>query len=79
MKFRDIGAGTVVDGDAVIVALDWRNAKNSVNNRELVGYARAHGFLVETSEEPKIMLLTSDQVMLLPGPLRSLKRRLEQT
>jgi hypothetical protein len=73
MKFRDIGAGTVVDGDAVIVALDWRNAKNSV------GYARAHGFLVETSEEPKIMLLTSDQVMLLPGPLRSLKRRLEQT
>lgn len=79
MKLKDIGGGAVVDEDEVIVALDWKNARKAANNRELVGYARAHGFLVEALEEPKTVLITSDRVIMLSGSLKSLKRRLEQT
>ena len=79
MKWSYIGAGSVIDGQTVIVALDWKVAKESANNRELVGYARAHGFLEEEHAEPKIMLVTSERVILLPGSLRSLRKRLEQT
>ncbi len=79
MKWSYIGAGSVLDAETVVVALDWNSAKKSADNRELVGYARAHGFLSQEHGVPKIMLVTSEKVMLLPGSLRGLKRRLEQT
>ncbi|HHW27338.1 MAG TPA: hypothetical protein GXX23_08400 [Firmicutes bacterium] len=79
MRWSYIGAGSVIDAETVVVALDWRQGKNSPMNRELVGYARAHGFLGHEDEDAGILLVTSDKVWLLQGSVKTLKRRLEQT
>ena len=46
-----LAGGQVIDASSVIMAIDWSVGKESSDNRELVGYARAHGFLVETTKD----------------------------
>jgi hypothetical protein len=76
-----LAGGQVIDASSVIMAIDWSVGKESSDNRELVGYARAHGFLVENDKglSSRVLVVTSDNVYLLPGSLRDLARRLNQT
>ncbi len=79
MTLVHVTGGQVIEASSIILAIDWGFGKDSPDNRELVAYARAHGFLVDKGFGPGVLIVTSDKVYLLPGSLRSLMQRLKQT
>lgn len=60
-----------------MAVLDWKWGKESQGNREMVSYARAHGFLVdERAEDPLGLVVTSDKVYLLKSSAATIRDRL---
>ena len=43
----DTGSENVIFISDIVAIVDWVSGRNSQYNRELVGYARAHGLLFE--------------------------------
>lgn len=63
--------------DEIVVILDWKWGKESAGNREMVSYARAHGFLVEEGAgEPLGLVVTQERVYLTKASAAALKDRL---
>ena len=60
----------------IVAILDWASGKESKDNRELVSYARAHGFLSEESEDAKSLVVARDKVFLLRASAPTLRRQL---
>jgi hypothetical protein len=66
-----------VNGDEVVIVLDWGAGRLSAENREMVGYARAHGFLVEAGGPPQSLVVTRDKLYLTKVTAATLRKRLE--
>jgi hypothetical protein len=67
----------VNQGD-IIAVLDWKSGKESGANREVVSYARAHGFLVEDGgEAPRSLVIAQDKVYLTRAFARRLRSWLD--
>lgn len=64
----------------IVAVIDWVSGRMSQENREFVGYARSHGFLIEEEEGPKASLvITRDKVLLLPVSAKSIRKKLDRT
>ncbi len=74
-----LGSKKVIYAGDVVAAIDWTQGKASGANRELVGYARAHGFLSEDGSEPGSLLITKDRVFLLKASQKSIRKKLDRT
>lgn len=76
----DVGSENVIFVDDIVAVVDWISGRMSQSNRELVGYARAHGFLIEDGDSPKASLLvTKDKVLLLAASTGSIRKKLDRT
>ncbi|HHX28823.1 MAG: hypothetical protein ACOX5Q_08570 [Bacillota bacterium] len=76
----ELGPENVIHAGDIIAVIDWTHGKTIGANRELVGYARAHEFLVEDSGEQKASLVIArDRVFLLKASTRSIRKKLDRT
>lgn len=66
----------VSDGEIVAV-LDWATGKDAPENRQMVGYARAHGFLVESAQPPQSLVVTGRKLFLTAVSVATLRKRLQ--
>ncbi len=71
-----IGPDEVVNDREVVAVLDWVAGRESQDNRALVSYARAHGFLREGSGEPQSLVITGDRLFLTPVGAATLRKRM---
>lgn len=67
----------VVREDDIVAVLDWTWGKESPDNRELVSYARAHGFLVEDGELKQSLVVARNKVFLTSVSVGTLRKRLD--
>ncbi len=72
-----LGPGLAVKDDEVIVVLDWQIGKGAQENRQMVSYARAHGFLVEAAGPPQSLVVTKEKLYLTPISAATLWKRLQ--
>ena len=63
----------------IVAIVGWNHGKQSRVNRELVGYARAHGLLLEEAEDPKTLVVARTGVFLLGRSTVAIKKRLART
>jgi hypothetical protein len=76
----ELGQENVIASGDIIAVIDWTQAKAGRVNRELVGYARAHGFLTEDAREPKVSLvIAKDRLFLLKSSAGSIRKKLDRT
>lgn len=66
-----------MNGEEIVVVLDWSAGRLSAENREMVGYARAHGFLVEAGGLPQSLVVTKDKLYLIQVTAATLRKRLQ--
>lgn len=66
-----------MNADEVVMVLDWGAGRLSAENREMVGYARAHGFLVEAGGLPQSLVVTKDKLYLTQVTAATLRKRLQ--
>lgn len=66
-----------MNGDEIVIILDWNAGRLSAENREMVGYARAHGFLVEAGGLPQSLVVTKDKLYLTQVTAATLRKRLQ--
>lgn len=59
-----------------MVILDWTWGKESLDNRGLVSYARAHGFLTEDGGAKQSLVIARERVFLTSVSVGTLRRRL---
>ena len=71
-----MGPGVVVSDAEVVMILDWQSGKASTENRQVVSYARAHGFLVDAGGSPQSLVVTKDKLFLTPVTAATLWKRL---
>lgn len=71
-----LGPGCVVNDADIVMVLDWQSGKESPENREMVSYARAHGFLVESGGPPQSLVVTGERLFLTPVTAATLWKRL---
>ena len=69
----------VIYADDIVAIIDWTQGKASRANKELVGYARAHGLLIEEGSDPKSLVITKDRVLLLRASQKSGRKKLDRT
>lgn len=74
-----LGRDVVVPERDIVVVLDWVSGKESAHNRELVSYARAHGFLVEEGDVRQALVIAGDAVFLTRLSVSALRRKLTRT
>ncbi|HHY76677.1 MAG TPA: DUF370 domain-containing protein [Firmicutes bacterium] len=74
-----LDSGHVIHEGDIVAVIDWTQGKASRANRELVSYARAHGFLIEEGNDPKSLVLTRDKVFLLRASTRSIRKKMDRT
>ncbi|MEX0973818.1 MAG: extracellular matrix/biofilm biosynthesis regulator RemA family protein [Bacillota bacterium] len=72
-----MGPGTIVNVSEVVMVLDWASGKDSSENREMVSYARAHGFLVEAKDPPQSLVVTEHSLYLTPVSAATLRKRFD--
>jgi hypothetical protein len=58
-----------------VLVLDWTIGTESSENREMVSYARAHGFLTESTEPPVSLVVTRSRLFLTPVSAVTLRKR----
>ncbi len=76
----ELGPENVIASGDIIAVIDWTQAKARRVNRELVSYARAHGFLTEDPREPKASLvIAKDRLFLLKASAGSIRKKLDRT
>jgi len=63
----------------VVAVVGWASGKESRENRELVSYARAHGFLFVETEEPRSLVVARNGVFLLRRSAAAIKKQLART
>lgn len=72
-----LGPDIVVGEEEIVAILDWNSAKARPENREMVGYARAHGFLWEREKSPQALVVTRSKLYLVSATAATLRRRLQ--
>lgn len=76
----DTGSENVIFISDIVAIVDWVSGRNSQYNRELVGYARAHGLLFEEGEGNKATLvIAKDRILLLRASSKSIRKKLDRT
>lgn len=71
-----VGPGFVISDAEVVMVLDWQSGKAYSVNRQMVSYARAHGFLVEAGGPPQSLVVTKNKLFLTPVTAATLWKRL---
>lgn len=74
-----IGHDWAVPAGEIIAIIDWRACRQSPASREMVSYARAHGFLQEEEGPLRTLVITDREVFLVSASAGRIARKTGQT